>query len=273
MKFGICCGPSAFGGDNVPDSVARLNDALEAAGADYVEFGVGITVPEGDEAEFEALRSALANHRIKPEAFNGFIPGSHRITGPEVDFARLMNYATIALTRCKALGGEVVVLGSGKARATPEGFDPAKAEQQFIEFCREVGPVAQSTSITIAIEPLNTKEDNLVNTVEHGARIVDAVAHPNIQLLADLYHIAEDKEPLENVRNAGSRLVHTHLADIGRVAPGYAGNGEEDFVGFFKALRAAGYDSRCSFEGKFEDIGTQVKPALDLMKQRWSESA
>jgi sugar phosphate isomerase/epimerase len=141
-----------------------------------------------------------------------------------------------------------------------------------VEFCRRLGPVADSVGIDIAIEPLNRKEDNLVLSVEQGARIVDEVAHPRIRLLADFYHMFEENEPVENVANAGARLRHTHLADLGRVAPGYA-EGEADFVGFFRSLRRAGYDGRCSFEGRLDDLATQAKPLLDLMKQRYQESA
>jgi sugar phosphate isomerase/epimerase len=154
-----------------------------------------------------------------------------------------------------------------------DGFSHEEARKQFVQFGRELGPLAQNAGITIAIEPLNKKEDNLINSVADGAQIVDEIAHPSIQLLADLYHMAEDGEPMRNVSQAGARLRHTHVADKGRVAPGFAENGEEDFIGFFRALRKANYDARCSFEGKFDDMSTQLKPAIALMQKRWEESA
>lgn len=280
MKFGICCGLSSFAPqvqDQPLSSIPHLMDTLVASGADYVEFTVGSVLPEQDEQAFAELRDILAPFPLKIEAFNSFLPGSQRITGPHVDTQAVLNYCRTALTRCKALGGDVVVLGSAKARSVPEGFDKAVADKQFVEFCRELGPVAQEIGITITIEPLNSREDNLVLSVAEGARIVDEVAHPSIQLLADLYHMTEESERIENVGDAGARLRHTHVADLGRVAPGYAPNGEADFLGFFRELRRAGYDAlpnpRCSFEGSFEDIEKQAKPTIDLMRRRWEESA
>ncbi len=173
------------------------------------------------------------------------------------------------MRRAKALGGEIVVLGSGGARKVPEGFDKKRALEQFSELCRELGPRAAEAGVTIAIEPLNSKEDNLINSVAQGAQIVDAVAHPNIQLLADFYHMFEDREPTQNAADAGKRLKHTHLADLGRLAPGFA-EGEADFVGFFAALRAAGYDKRCSFEGKTHDLASQAAPLLATMRARYA---
>jgi hypothetical protein len=52
MKFGICCGPTSLAqdGEDISSSVARLMTFMKEAGADYVEFGVGATLPEGNEA-------------------------------------------------------------------------------------------------------------------------------------------------------------------------------------------------------------------------------
>jgi sugar phosphate isomerase/epimerase len=276
MKFGICCGLGSFPLEdetNWLSSIPRLMDSMTAAGADYVEFGVASVMPAGGQALFEALRDALANQPLKVEAFNGFIPGHHRITGPDVDLPAVLGYCRTALTRCKAIGGEVVVLGSAGARKVPAGFEGAHALRQFVQFARELGPIAEEVGIDIAIEPLNHDEDNLINSVEHGAQLVDEIAQPRIALLADFYHMFKDDEPVEHVAAANGRLRHTHLADLGRVAPGFAAVGEADFIGFFRNLRRAGYDGRCSFEGSFQDIGGQSRPALALMRRRFAESA
>ena len=265
MKFGICCAPGALG------EVKPLMDTLEAAGADYLDWAVGAIM--SSESEFEKLRGIIEGSSLKAEAFMSFLPPHHRVTGPNVNLQAVLSYATEAMQRAKALGGEVIVLGSGSARKLPEGFDPEVGREQFVEFGRELGPRAAEAGSTIAIEPLNRHEDNFITSVAQGASFVDEIGHPNIQLLADFYHMFEEDETMDNVKNAGARLKHTHLADLGRVAPGYAKNGEADFVGFFGALRIAGYDARCSFEGKSDDLARQAKPILDKMRQRYAESA
>ena len=265
MKFGICCAPQA------PGEVARLVEVMAEAGADYIEWGVASVM--ASEEKWEGLRASLENSPLKPQAFNSFIPASHRITGPDVELGQVLDYATEAMRRCRALGADVIVLGSGGARRLPDGWAPTRGLDQFETFCRELGPRAAECEITIAIEPLNHTEDNLVNSVAAGAAIVDAVDHPNIRLLADFYHMFHDDEPVENVAKVGERLVHAHLADLGRVAPSFAPEGEADFVGFFRALRAAGYDARCSFEGKTDDLAAQAKTIISHMKTRYKEAA
>ena len=276
MKFGICCGPASFAPQVQGQALAgvpRMMEVLADAGADYVEFGVGAVSPEADESVFDALREALRPFPLRVEAFNSFIPAKHRFVGPDVNLPAVLDYCRAALRRCHALGGEVVVLGSAGARRIPHGFERARAEEQFLVFARALGPLAADAGLDIAVEPLNKKEDNFCNSVQYGARLVELVAHSRIRLLADLYHIAQEKEPLPNVASAGALLCHTHVADLGRVAPGFAPSGEEDFTGFFRALRAARYDRRCSFEGAFENIETQAKPVIALLKKRWAATA
>ena len=264
MKFGICCAPNALG------SVAQSMNVLAEAGADYVEWGVGSAMKS--EGEWERLCAVVAQAPLKPEAFNGFIPANHRLTGPDVDLQGALDYASEAMRRCSALGAQIIVLGSGGARRLENGWEPTRGLDQFETFCRELGPRAAQHNVTVVIEPLNSREDNLVNSVAAGAAIVDAVDHRNIKLLADFYHMFQDDEAVDDVAKVGSRLKHAHLADLGRVAPGFATEGEADFVGFFRALNAADYDARCSFEGKTTDLAAQAGPIIAHMKQRHSKA-
>ena len=264
MKFGICCAPDALG------SSAQTLDILIRAGADYLEWGVGAVMQS--EAQWEELRVLVAGASITPEVFNGFIPAHHRLTGPDVELEKTLDYASEAMRRCRALGAQIIVLGSGAARRLPDGWAPTRGLGQFETFCRELGPRAAQHDLTIAIEPLNTSEDNLINSVAAGAAIVDAVSHPNIRLLADLYHMSREDEAIADVAKVGSRLAHAHLADVGRVAPGESEQGEADFVGFFRALDAAHYDARCSFEGKAHDLAAQAQTIVARMKRHRAQA-
>jgi len=275
MRFGVCCGPGSFAvevKDHPSVPVTELLDMLTAAGADFAEFCVGAVTPDEPDSVFDKLHRDVSKYALKIEAFNSFIPPKYPITGPNANRQAALDYCRRALPRCRALGGEVVVLGSGAARRFPADFPRETAEAQFIAFCSELGPIAETNKLVIAIEPLNSSDDNLCVRVDHGAKLVDAVKHPAIQLLADMFHIAYEKEPYENMHHAGARLKHVHVADVGRVAPGYAAIGEENFIGLFKILKQIGYTGRCSFEGKFENINTQTKPVMEFLRKRWEQS-
>ncbi len=270
MKFGICATPRTAN-KNAPlkESAVQLEEILHGAGADYFEMNVGSVM--GD--DFDDLARALAPLTLKPEAFNSFIPTQHRITGPDVDLPSLLEYCRKSLGRCAQLGGQIVVLGSSGARKIPQGFPYERAENQFIEFGQALGPIARDAGVTITVEPLNHREDNFILDMKQGMHMVDAIYHPNVQLLADLYHITEDNEDLKNVGDSGTRLRHTHVADLGRVPPGFAKNGEAEFREFYRQCRRAGHVARTSYEGSFSDFTAQVAPLITRLKLRWTESA
>ncbi len=270
MKFGICCTPRTA--DNrapLKESAVRLQEILQGAGADYFEMNVGSVMSD----DFAELARALAPLALKSEAFNSFIPAKHRITGPDVDLPSLLEYCRVALNRCAQIGGKIVVLGSSGARKIPQGFSYETAENQFIEFGQALGPIARDAGIIITIEPLNRREDNFILDMKQGMHMVDAIWDDHVQLLADLYHITEDKENLNNVGDAGARLRHTHVADLRRVPPGFAPNGEAEFREFYRQCRRAGRVERTSYEGSFADFAAQTAPLIAHLKLRWQESA
>jgi len=264
MKFGICTAPGALG------DPARLLDTLAEAGADYVEWTVGSLM--ASPAEFERLRLIAEQSPIKPEAFCVFLPPHHRITGPHVELKKVLEYAGEALHRIREVGGSIIVLGSGSARKVPLGFPHDEARRQFIEFARELSPLATEQGVTVAIEPLNKAEDNLLNSVRDGIQLTREIDRPAIALLADFFHMNEDGEGVFSIENANASLVHTHVADTNRVAPGVSKGEEADFHAFFRALKSIGYDARCSFEGKTDDLARQAKPLLEHLRMRWNEA-
>ncbi|MFP3711872.1 TIM barrel protein, partial [Paraburkholderia sp. SIMBA_009] len=78
-------------------------------------------------------------------------------------------------------------------------------------------------------EPLNRKESNLVNSVADGARLAKALNRPEVRGLADFYHMDEEAEPLDALREHCAWLAHIHLADTGRLNPG---TGSYDYATF-----------------------------------------
>ncbi len=144
-------------------------------------------------------------------------------------------------------------------------FRSARAEEQFIEFGRALGPIAQNAGIMIAIEPLNRKEDNFINDVARGAELVEAIDHPHIQLLADWFHMLAENETLDNIARGGKYLQHVHIASRPRNVP-VAGD-DSNLDQFFAALEAVDYNEGCSFEGRFVDFEREAPILIAHLKE------
>lgn len=250
-RIGVCVDPDKF-------------EAAQAAGFDYVETNASKVAALSDE-DFEKLAAQVAQLRIPVAASMSFIPGAIKLTGPEVDPARQLAYVTSTLGRLKRLGVKVVVLGSGGARRVPEGHSRDDAFNQLVDFCRRLAPVARDTGITIVIEPLRKQETNIINTAREGIALVKAVDRPEIKLLVDYYHLAEEGESPAIVAEAGALLAHTHIANPnGRVYP--LSPDESAYAGFFSNLCGIGYQGRMSIEASTKDFATDAPRALALLR-------
>lgn len=238
---------------------------LEQAGYDYIEFNFTAMASMSAE-EFETLRAQNGVNRVKIEALNGFCPASIRLTGPDVDEAGLADYAAKGFARAAPLGVRVVVVGSGAARKTPEGYDKVRALDDFGRSMRIIGDAADAWDIDVAIEPLNKGETDVLNTVAETASFVRALGHGRVKLMADFYHMRVAGEPMEVLRGNGDILRHLHLANYngGRIFP--TDPKEDDYASFFAAVKAAGYDGRVSVEAGGKDLAKEAPEALAVLR-------
>jgi sugar phosphate isomerase/epimerase len=251
MHIGCCC--------NIEDAAIA-----HAAGFDFIECKVTALLP--DETS-EAVSAILARHKAAPlpvAAFNVFLPRDLKIVGQEVDQPRIERYLDNALTRVGEIGSEVVVFGSGVARAIPDGFPAQEANKQTIDFLHRVSGHAQKHGITVVIEPLNRKESNTILSVPEGVTLARAVNRPNIKVLADFYHMDEEQEPLVHLLEYKEWIKHIHVADTGRRAPG---TGQYPYAQFAAYLRQTGYDGMVSIECSWQNFQAEAAPALDFLRR------
>lgn len=251
MQFG-CCAKI----DQVP--------VLHKAGFDYLEAGVVSLLPEQDD---EAFAPILAQYQASPvpiQAFNLFLPRDLKVVGPEVDEDRAKAYAKQAVERMEIIGATTAVIGSGGSRSIPEGFSRDKAVEQIVRFLEIVADETDKSSITIAIEPLNRKESNIINSVSEGVFFAKQVNRPSIRVLADFYHMDEENEPLETLLDNQEWLAHIHVADTDRGAPG---TGQYPYAKFVQLLRQAGYDGMVSIECRWKDFEAEAGPAVEFLRE------
>ena len=139
----------------------------------------------------------------------------------------------------------------------------------FIKSTREITEYAAERNVEIAIEPINRFEGyaGFLNSLVEAKDIVDEIGAPNLGVLADFFHVNMEDGPLNDaLRAAGDRLMHIHLADNNRQAPG---TGHIDFLQVVRTLNAmnfSGYISLDSVPAK-PDWRTILTRTIDFMKQ------
>lgn len=251
MKFGCCASI-----DNA--------EAVHKAGFDYLEAGVTSLIPDEDDAAFAPILEQYRASPIPVAAFNLFLPRDLKIVGPVLDEARIERYVSRALARIQAVGATIAVIGSGGSRSVPDGFSRDEATTQLVHFMQIVADAADQTDVTIAIEPLNRKESNIINSVAEGVAIAQQVKRPSIQVLADFYHMDEDDEPLGTIIDNRDWLAHIHVADSGRLAPG---TGSYPYETFVNHLQQIGYQGMVSVECRWGDFAAEAGPSVEFLQR------
>lgn len=239
-------------------------EATARAGFEYIEPALA-DIAAMEEAQFQQALEMLCATPIRAEAFNLMLPGTMPVVGEAVRQGDMSHYLHHAVSRAARMGARIIVFGSGRSRSVPEGFSRARAYEQLVEYLHMAGDICGGYGITIAIEPLNRAECNILNSVAEATWVAMRTDHSNVRVLADLYHIAKDDENLHEVRAAGRYMRHVHIANPnGRIWP-MPGDGY-DYMPFADALRDAGYTGRVSIEAGTEDFGGSLCAALSVLR-------
>ena len=249
IKLGVCA---------APDKSAPLAEA----GFDYIECGLSAIAALGDD-EYKTALDALLKSPIRAEAFNIMMPASVPVVGPDARQANVRAYLDLALPRAAAMGCKVIVFGSGGARKVPEGYAACDAYDDLVAFLRAAGDRCGAYGIDIAIEPLNTSECNILNSVSEAVWIARRADHKNVKVLIDNYHAEKERQSLHEVRAAGAYMAHAHVSHPDRGFP-RPGDGY-DYSAYFAALKDIGYTGRMSVEGRTDDFESDIVNAFSAL--------
>ncbi len=254
MKIGLC---------------TSFENALIAhkVGFDFIEENVqNLLVAEQPDDAFAPKLKGVRSVSLPAIAANCFLPGPLKCVGPDVDEERLVRYAGTAFRRASEAGIRFIVFGSGGARQIPDGFSAVTSREQFVSYLKKIAPLAMAHGVTLLIECLNKKECNFLNRLAEGAAIVGEVSHPNVQLLADIYHMRVEDEPAAEIVKYGMLIRHVHVAELeGRQAPGTSG---EDFGPYLHALKEIDYQGAISFECGWKNLSEQAAGSLRSFREQ-----
>jgi sugar phosphate isomerase/epimerase len=229
-----------------------------------------LTQPAVPDEQWNGLEVARSSP-VPILAGNVLLPGALRVTGPDVDHEVQKTYLIRLMSRAGLCGLKTIVFGSGAARKIPDDFSHDLAWHQVIGFSKLAAEAAEANGITVVAEPLNRGESNVLNSVDEGARLVEAVGHPNFKLLVDSYHFWLEDDSLMELKRRMPMIRHVHVADkVGRVFPGESG--VADYRPFFAVIKAGGYDGPVSIEALGGDFRVVGKRSLEYLRQQWQSA-
>lgn len=142
--------------------------------------------------------------------------------------------------------GSSVIIGSMSGRVGREEPGRTTLRAAALECVSELCTYAAGRGVTVLLEAINRYECDYLNKVQDVLDVIDERAVPNLQVLADTFHMnIEEVDIAAALASAGERLGHVHLADSNRQA---AGHGHLAFAPVLRTLLDMNYQGYLSFE-------------------------
>jgi len=144
------------------------------------------------------------------------------------------------------------------------------------ESLRMAADYAASRQVSLAIEPLNKFETDLINTAEQVLELCSAVGRDNVGVTLDTFHMnIEEKSPSEAISMVGDRLLSFQASESDR---GIVGSGNVRWAEVFTALERIQFSGPIvveSFDSSDPAIASMVslwRPVAESMDVLASES-
>jgi len=264
MKYGFCVSPDSLQSE---EKYVPLFKTLAEAGFDYVELPFYI-ISGMNEDEIAKLKAAS---KIIPFlACNIFFPFSLKLVGPEMDMPGIEAYLERMLPLAKDLGVETLVFGNGGARRIPDGqsYDAIWADLRKIVETMEIH--AKKVGIPISIEPLNSRESNIILSYGEAVKLAEGLTH--ITTMIDSYHNTADGLNYDDVYKNPEELRHLHVAyQPGRMVPSPSDD-MTHYVDFVKMVKAVGYNNKMTVEASLrftepDDIKKECADCVSTLKK------
>ena len=159
-----------------------------------------------------------------------------------VDASEPVRQRTLAVMQrlvelCALMGGSYLVHGSPRQRSVPPGSSREQALERATESFAKVAATARNAGVIYCIEPLSTRETDLINTVAEAARIVDAIGSPGLRTMIDCSAAGQvEQEPIDALMRRwmpSGHIAHVQVNDPNRRGPG---QGDMQFVPILQAV-------------------------------------
>ena len=186
--------------------------------------GIEIAVEDVSLIDVKLLKSVLNDNNLKINICGAF--------GPDRDFTHsdlsVQNNTKLYIYDCFKINeilqapffaGPMYAM-TGKARQL--STEERKKERDLaIKNIKEVAKIASDYNVTLAIEPLNRFETDMINSTESACQFVDEIESLNVGLMLDSFHMnIEDRDMEEAIVLANDKIKIFQVSDSHRGIPG-----------------------------------------------------
>ena len=228
----------------------HLFKTIRSNGFDFIEM----LVPEPGEIDLEDTRKALDEAGLNV-VLAARVNMQRNISSDNKEAWQAgVDYIGYAIEVASTLGAKIVggpltgnpLVFAGRAPQVVEESERLARKSRCVEALSVVADKACLHGVTLAVEPLNRFESDVLCTVQQGLELLDALNHDSVMLLLDTFHMAMEESSISQaILAAGSRIGHFQANENHR---GFPGTGSIDWVDVFRALHEVKYTGPVSLE-------------------------
>lgn len=242
--------------------------SLGYEGVEIAPFTFGEDPAQVEPDALRGVRRRLEEENLRCVGFHWLWSTPRGLNGLHPDPSirrRAWDTLRVLARQCAFLGGQFLVLGSGKQRSF-EGMSSRQGKDLFLEEMNKLLPVLEETGVSLLIEPLPKSSTNFLNALEEVVGVLKEIDSPFLGTLFDFHNTTDELLPWEDlVRQYRPWIRHVHFNGMDGGLPSEA---DPTYASLFRALRKLGYTGWVSVElfGKFDDpIGllTRARNLLD----------
>jgi len=245
-----------------------LLDRVRGMGFDLIE----IAFEDPATIDVAALADYAAARDLGVLACGVFGPGRNLVSADAAERRAAADYIRglidAAAQLAPTLGGLTPVVGGpmyGAVGKTPAADRDARQRERDMAAAelRPLAAYAGDRGVRLALEALNRFETDLINVVDQGLAMVEAIGSPHVGLHLDTFHMhLEEQNSGEAIRRAGDRLYHLHACENDRGVPG---RGQVRWPSVAAALGDVGYDGFVVIES-FTPAVTSIARAVCIWR-------
>lgn len=241
---------------------------IKKMGYDLVE----IPVEDPDLINGEVVKMALKDNGLQGVVCGAFGPTKDLTHEDAAVHQNCFDYIEKCFQLCNLWEVEFLAgpmyAAVGKARMLPK--EERKREWDLaVRNIAKVCAMAENYGVSIALEPLNRFESDMINTAEDVMRFIGDVNHSSAKVLLDGFHMTiEERNIAEAIKTVGDKLIHVQVSENHRGIPGTGLTPWFDFADGLKAIDYKGAIVIESFTPEIKELAGAVCIWKNLAKSQ-----
>jgi D-psicose/D-tagatose/L-ribulose 3-epimerase len=224
-----------------PEPIETTLARLHRFGYDSIEIS-----GEPERYDLDEVRLLLDKYEIECWGTVTIMTEGRDLVHPEKAVrSSTISYMKDCVRMARELDGKMFCIVPSTVGKVKPIASPAEEWKWAVEGLKEVASFASENGIMPGIEPLNRFETYLINRHDQALLLADEVGN-GLKVVLDCFHInIEEADPMQAIRNVGSRLLDFHIADNNRKP---AGQGKYDWPEVIKTLSEINYQGHLTAE-------------------------